>query len=100
MTCVYASNVAAHVLGIRYPEYSHEQLTRWFRHHNTRGRVLKHLLVGSNISLQLLDKLDLISRTAESARLYGIDFFSVLSRGSQYRVEVSNRFAVINVPHM
>lgn len=24
---------------------------------------------------------------AESARLYGIDFYSVLSRGSQYRVE-------------
>jgi hypothetical protein len=37
-------------------------------------------------SPQFLDKLDLVRRTAESARLYGIDFFSVLTRGSQYRV--------------
>ena len=29
----------------------------------------------------------MVRRTAEYARLYGIDFYSVLSRGSQYRVE-------------
>lgn len=34
-----------------------------------------------------MDKLDLLGRTSEMARLFGIDFFSVLSRGSQYRVE-------------
>ena len=28
-----------------------------------------------------------INRTSELARIFGIDFFSVLSRGSQYRVE-------------
>eukprot|EP00967_Tisochrysis_lutea_P047785 scaffold58178_cov19-Tisochrysis_lutea.AAC.1 len=28
-----------------------------------------------------------IGRTAELARTFGIDFFSVLTRGSQYRVE-------------
>ena len=38
--------------------------------------------------MQFLDKLDFVRRTAESARLYGIDFFSVLSRGSQYRVRI------------
>jgi DNA polymerase zeta len=35
----------------------------------------------------LLDRLDLVGRTSELARCFGIDFFSVLSRGSQYRVE-------------
>lgn len=35
----------------------------------------------------LLSSLDVLGRTAEMARLYGMDFFSVLSRGSQYRVE-------------
>lgn len=35
----------------------------------------------------MLEKLDIIPRTAELARVFGIDFFSVLSRGSQYRVE-------------
>lgn len=28
-----------------------------------------------------------INRTSELARVFGIDFFSVLARGSQYRVE-------------
>lgn len=37
--------------------------------------------------LSIMDKLDLLGRTSEMARLFGIDFFSVLSRGSQYRVE-------------
>lgn len=35
----------------------------------------------------MLEQLDLLGRTAELARTFGIDFFSVHSRGSQYRVE-------------
>ena len=38
-------------------------------------------------SLEILEKLDLISRTAELAKLFGIQFLEVLSRGSQFRVE-------------
>ena len=38
-------------------------------------------------NIKMLDQLDIIGRTSELARLYGIDFYSVLSRGSQYRVE-------------
>lgn len=37
--------------------------------------------------MALASQLDLLGRTAELARTFGIDFFSVLSRGSQYRVE-------------
>ncbi len=36
-------------------------------------------------ALALLDAIDLIQRTCELARVFGIDFFSVISRGSQYR---------------
>lgn len=35
----------------------------------------------------MLDQLDLVNRTAELAKTFGIDFYSVISRGSQYRVE-------------
>ena len=35
----------------------------------------------------MVEQLDLIGRTGELARAFGIDFFSVLTRGSQYRVE-------------
>ena len=34
-------------------------------------------------NFQLLEKLNVIGRTSEFARLYGIEFESVLSRGSQ-----------------
>ena len=38
-------------------------------------------------NFQLLDSFNLIGRTSEFARLYGIEFENVLDRGSQYRVE-------------
>jgi DNA polymerase zeta len=53
----------------------------------TRWRAIDYIATRAALSLHLLDKLDLIGRTSEMARLFGIDFFSVLSRGSQYRVE-------------
>ena len=52
-----------------------------------RWRCLQYWLRRSRLNLALLEQLDLIGRTAELARAFGIDFFSVLSRGSQYRVE-------------
>ena len=39
----------------------------------------------------LLDKLDDVRKTSECARLFGIDFYSVVTRGSQYRVEAAIR---------
>ena len=52
-----------------------------------RWRCLHYWLRRTRLNLALLEQLDLIGRTAELARAFGIDFFSVLSRGSQYRVE-------------
>jgi len=48
---------------------------------------LQYWLRRTRLNLAVLEQLDLIGRTAELARAFGIDFFSVLSRGSQYRVE-------------
>lgn len=52
-----------------------------------RWRCLSYWLRRARLNLALLEQLDLIGRTSELARAFGIDFFSVLSRGSQYRVE-------------
>jgi len=38
-------------------------------------------------NFRLIYELDLINKTSEFARIYGIEFYHVLSRGSQYRVE-------------
>ena len=50
-------------------------------------RVLMYHLDRADNSLSILSKMELIGRTCELARVFGIHFFAVLSRGSQYRVE-------------
>jgi len=102
-------NVAWHVLRRRVPHFPAAVLTRWFTSTvhaaalaagggESRGepsgcsgsgmaRVLEHVLERSRLSLEILDTLDLIGRTSEMARVFGIKFFDVLFRGSQYRVE-------------
>lgn len=83
------SNVAAHVLSIRVPLFTFSQLTRWFSNPKTLHRVMKHMFGLTQLNLDLIDKIDLLRRVSECARLYGIDFNSVLTRGSQYRVEAA-----------
>ena len=39
------------------------------------------------MNLDLLDVSEIINRACESARVFGIDFYSVLTRGSQFKVE-------------
>ena len=52
-----------------------------------RVRVARYFCSRASLTLRLYDHFDVIGRTSETARLFGIDFFSVLSRGSQFRVE-------------
>ncbi|KAJ7418270.1 DNA polymerase zeta catalytic subunit [Willisornis vidua] len=52
-----------------------------------RWKMVDHYVSRVRGNLLLLDKLDLIDRTSEMARLFGIQFLHVLTRGSQYRVE-------------
>ena len=50
-------------------------------------RCLMYHIQRAVTSYRLLDTLDVIGRTSELARVFGIKFFNVLDRGSQYRVE-------------
>lgn len=82
-------NVAYHILHQRIPLYSFGTLTRWFDMGAGayRWRTLEHYVTRVRGSLELINRLDLIGRTSELARLFGIQFYEVLSRGSQFRVE-------------
>jgi DNA polymerase elongation subunit (family B) len=82
-------NVVYHVLHQRIPLFSFRKLTEWFDDKNRlyRWRTVQHYTRRCQATLQLLQQLDLIGQTSELARLFGILFYSVLSRGSQYRVE-------------
>lgn len=83
------NNVADHVLGLKIPAYSFLQLSTWFGHKLTRRRSIEHVQHLCHLSVLLLDKLDVVRKTSECARLFGIDFYSVVTRGSQYRVEAA-----------
>ena len=84
-----AQNVASHLLGRNIPLFSTSQITRWSASNRERHKALRHIFRMTELNLILLEKLDLFRRTSEMARLYGIDFFSCMTRGSQYRVEAS-----------
>jgi len=46
-----------------------------------------HYVRRARLNLRLLEHLDLVKRTAEMARIFGIPFYDVILRGSQFRVE-------------
>ncbi|XP_051908620.1 DNA polymerase zeta catalytic subunit isoform X3 [Hippocampus zosterae] len=82
-------NVAFHVLHQRFPLYSPRTLSDWFDHNSDlyRWKMVDHYVSRVHGTMQLLLQRDVIGRTSELARLFGIQFFHVLTRGSQYRVE-------------
>jgi DNA polymerase zeta len=82
-------NVVFHLLHRRIPHYSFATLTRWFRSSKPRdlAKVLDYFFSRTQLDLEILDANELIPRTSEQARLLGVDFFSVFSRGSQFKVE-------------
>ncbi|KAF9973811.1 DNA polymerase zeta [Actinomortierella ambigua] len=83
------SNVVFNLLQQRIPSYSHQTLMTWWTDGSAlhQARVIRYYLSMVQYSLQLIEVRELVSRTSEFARVFGIDFFSVISRGSQYKVE-------------
>ncbi|KAI1343347.1 DNA polymerase family B [Xylariaceae sp. FL0016] len=82
-------NVVWHLLHRRIPHYPWRTLTDWY----TQGRywdlskLLRYYLNRTKLDIEILETNELIPRTSEQARLLGVDFFSVFSRGSQFKVE-------------
>ncbi|RMZ88497.1 hypothetical protein DV736_g4272, partial [Chaetothyriales sp. CBS 134916] len=82
-------NIAYHLLHKRIPHYSYADLTRWYSSKNPRdqARVIAYFMSRVQIDIDILDANELVPRTSEQARLLGVDWFSVISRGSQFKVE-------------
>ncbi|CAK9831820.1 DNA polymerase zeta catalytic subunit [Anthophora retusa] len=66
-----------------------QTLTEWWGNKNVtiQWRVITHYVVRVVGTLRMLVHFDIIGRTCEHARLFGIQFYEVFSRGSQFRVE-------------
>ncbi|KAH7358579.1 DNA polymerase family B [Plectosphaerella cucumerina] len=82
-------NVVWHLLHRRIPHYSWRTLTGWYQGARQRdlSKLLRYYLTRTRLDIELLEANELIPRTSEQARLLGVDFFSVFSRGSQFKVE-------------
>jgi len=82
-------NVAYHLLHQRIPHYAFHDLTKWYKSKNPRdlSKVIEYYYTRVQLDLEILEANELIPRTSEQARLLGVDWFSVISRGSQFKVE-------------
>lgn len=87
LTSYSFENIMYHVMHRRCPLYSVEKLTRLWKESVSRWIVIDYFLNRVKGTLEILNQLDLIGRTCELAKLFGIQFYEVLSRGSQFRVE-------------
>ena len=89
LTSFAFENVCYRVLMERHPYYTHSTLTKWWNeiaYHNL-WRILDFYSIRSRGNLKLLHHLDVVGKTCEMARLFGIQFLEVITRGSQFRVE-------------
>ncbi|KAJ1926917.1 DNA polymerase zeta [Tieghemiomyces parasiticus] len=82
-------NVVYHFLHHRTPYFDPATLTQWYTDGPDllRGRAFEYHLERTLLNNRLLDASDALHQASEFAGIYGVDFFSVLTRGSQYKVE-------------
>lgn len=78
--------VAAELFQTTFPKHSNRILESWFLSSHAE-RAVRYIVQLAVLNVAIVDKLNVLSRTGELARVYGIDFMSVLTRGSQFRVE-------------
>lgn len=81
-------NVSFHVLHQRFPLFTFRVLSDWFDNKTDlyRWKMVDHYVSRVRGNLQMLEQLDLIGKTSEMARLFGIQFLHVLTRGSQVEI--------------
>lgn len=82
-------NIVYHVLHITIPTFRWKELTKWWQ--TDKGKYLSHVLSyhTSKVEymMQLILKLEIVEKINEQSKLLGIDFYSMIYRGSQFKVE-------------
>ena len=82
-------NVVFQLCHRRIPHYGFQDLTFWYTSGRPKdlAKVISYYFSRVQLDLEILEQNELVPRTSEQARLLGVDFFSVFSRGSQFKVE-------------
>ncbi|PCH36835.1 DNA/RNA polymerase [Wolfiporia cocos MD-104 SS10] len=89
LTSYTFENVAFHLLHRRIPRYTPKTLTEWYGSNIPyhANNVYQYFLSRVRMDLEIVSLAEVVTKNAEFARVFGVDFFSVLSRGSQFKVE-------------
>ncbi len=87
LACYSAEGVALELLQTRLPRHTPADLETMLRSPKTAPRALSYVCRRTQLVVDIIEKLDVVGRTGELARVFGVDFMSVLTRGSQFRVE-------------
>ena len=76
-------NCCFNILNERTPKYSFLTLTSWFSHRTDlfRSKTIEYYAYRAETNLRLISSLDLVGKTCEFAKVYGIEFYHVFSRG-------------------
>ena len=82
-------NIIFHSFQIREPKIEYLEMKKYY---NSKIRkniifIFSYYQQRAKYNLLLLKKYDIINRCCQFVKIYGIDFESILTRGSQYRVE-------------
>ncbi|XBW37441.1 hypothetical protein QEN19_003022 [Hanseniaspora menglaensis] len=79
-------NFVYHILHKRIPKFSADNIyLQWC---NQNYKVLIHYnIVKVSVCVDMVNTLTIIEKISEQARLTGVDFYSVIYRGSQFKVE-------------
>ncbi|GAA5899314.1 DNA-directed DNA polymerase [Sporobolomyces salmoneus] len=82
-------HIALHVLRLRTPHFSFAKLTEWYKSGDPSkmARVLGYWRNRVEMNVEMLEAAEIIDQNCESARVFGVDFKSVRTRGSQFKVE-------------
>ncbi|KAJ1980997.1 DNA polymerase zeta [Dimargaris verticillata] len=78
-----------HLLDRRVPHYAFATLTQWYTHRLDilRCQVFQYYIERAELDHQLLDASEVIHHKSNFSKVYGIDFYAALTRGSQFKVE-------------
>ncbi|GAA5834931.1 hypothetical protein JCM11251_002064 [Rhodosporidiobolus azoricus] len=82
-------HLAFHTLGERTVHWSYRTLTEWYTSGDCSlvSRVVQYWRNRCEMNIEMLDAAEVIEQNCESARVFGVDFNSVRTRGSQFKVE-------------
>lgn len=81
--------VVYHCLHERTPHFGTDELHRWWQsgERTALTAAVVYFTRRTELVLRLLAHFEVVNRTCEKSRIIGIDFYSSLTRGSQFQVE-------------